>query len=112
MKLWKWVAIGSTVSYISMASIMARTGDVDGISFQTVSVLYVVIGVSAVFIADKIENVDKESLVKDSERFEKVERICNQCNLDGGKMKCPYYRNPQAVITKCYNSKNPDGKNE
>jgi len=115
MRLWKWVAIGCTVAYVSMAGIMSRTGDIDGLSFPIVSVIYVILGVSVVFIADKMESTvitNKDSLLPISERFEKIERICNACKIDGGKMKCPHYRNPQAMITRCESSNNPDGKND
>ena len=110
MRLWIWAAIGCVVAYISMVNILSRTGEIDGVSLQSATVLYIIISITVVFIVYKTEGISKEKLLPMSERLEKVEKICNKCMIDGGKMKCEHYRNPQAVITRCGNSKNPDGK--
>lgn len=85
------------------------------IPFQDQGIIIVVFIVAEMTIGVVIDSIEKYLQKSPSPklplvmRLEKVEKICNACTLTGGKMKCPYYRNPDVVVTKCETSSNPDG---
>ena len=112
MKIYKWAIIGIIIAYIMGAIMISRVGEIDGWNYQTITIWYAIIGSSIVY---SVKTLEEGSSLRDnisplSQRLERVERICNACVISGGKMKCEFYRNPRAVITRCENSKNPDGE--
>jgi hypothetical protein len=102
------------VAYIMGLNIVNRMAETEGLDYQTITIWYIIISAFLIYIARKVEEgISKstlDNLLPLSQRLERVERICNACIIDGGKMKCEYYRNPLVVITRCDKSKNSEGE--
>lgn len=115
MKLYKYFIIGIALVYIMMICLIYTYGEAAvGWNYLSATMWWGIIGGVIVYSTKQLEEENiKLSITSASsmvEKYEKSERICNACVLEGGKMKCDNYKNIDIVITKCDNSKNPEGK--
>ena len=114
MKIFKIGIIITIILCISMLYIVyENNSSYNNSLYFIILVWFIGVGVPVMLTIRHMENNNGGELsdryLPLSFRLERVEKICNACTIDGGKMKCNYYKNPNIVIRNCPRSKNPNG---